>query len=217
MVSGSIDTVIFDLDGTLLYTLEDLTDSTNYALAKFDFPDRTLDEIRQFVGNGVSLLIERAIPEGKDNPHFTECLELFKEHYSANMFNKTKPYDGVIDMLKRLKDEKYNIAVVSNKFEDAVKGLVDKYFYGLVDVAEGQCDCISKKPAPDAVYDVISKLGVVAENCIMIGDSEVDIETANNAGIPCMSVVWGYKDIDFLYAHGASTLIYTPDDILELI
>lgn len=217
MVSDSITTLIFDLDGTLLYTLDDLTDSINYVLSEFGFPLKSIDEIRNSVGNGVYLLIERVIPDGRNNPHFDECVESFKKHYSENMFNKTKPYEGVIDILKRLKTDNYNIAVVSNKFDNAVKELVGRYFNGLIDVSVGQRNGVAKKPAPDAVNEVISTLGVDKSECIFIGDSEVDIETANNAGLPCLSVTWGYKDIDFLYQHGASTLVYSPEDIWELV
>lgn len=218
----SLTTVIFDLDGTLLYTLEDLTDSLNYAMDKFGFPNRTIDEVRKFVGNGVPKLIERAIPEGKENPDYEECLSVFKKHYSENMTNKTKPYDGIIPMLKKLRETGYHLAVVSNKFDSAVKGLCQKYFGDLIDIAIGQRPAkdgkkLCTKPAPDSVFEVMKELGVNQEECIYIGDSEVDIQTARNAGIPCISVIWGYKDIDFLYKNGAETIIYTPDELLELI
>ena len=212
-----IDTIIFDLDGTLLYTIEDLTDSTNYALKHFGYPTRTVEEITNFVGNGVRLLIERAIPDGKDNPNLEECLTLFKTHYSNNMFNKTKPYDNIIDTLKELKKQNYKTAVVSNKFDSAVKELCNKYFEGLINSAVGQRDNVNKKPAPDAVFEVMKELNVTSEQCIYVGDSEVDIKTAENAGIPCISVTWGYKSIDFLYKNGAETLIYSPEEILELV
>ena len=212
-----IDTIIFDLDGTLLYTIEDLTDSTNYALKHFGYQTRTVEEITNFVGNGVRLLIERAIPDGKDNPNLEECLTLFKTHYSNNMFNKTKPYDNIIDTLKELKKQNYKTAVVSNKFDSAVKELCNKYFEGLINSAVGQRDNVNKKPAPDAVFEVMKELNVTREQCIYVGDSEVDIKTAENAGIPCISVTWGYKSIDFLYKNGAETLIYSPEEILELV
>ncbi len=213
----SINTVIFDLDGTLLYTLEDLADSTNYALKFFGYPERTIEEVKEFVGNGVSLLIERAIPDGKQNTNFENCLNMFKQHYSDNMYNKTKPYDGIIELLTSLKQQNYKIAVVSNKFDSAVKKLCEKYFFGLVDSAIGQKENISKKPSPDSVNEVISELNSDKENCIFVGDSEVDIQTAENAGIPCISVVWGYKSLDFLYKNGASMIVYSPEEILELI
>lgn len=213
----AINTIIFDLDGTLLYTIEDLTDSTNFALTKLNFPTRTLEEITRFVGNGVRLLIERAVPEGTDNKDIEECLNIFKEHYSKNMFNKTKPYPDIIEMLKNMKSQGYKTAVVSNKFDTAVKELCRKYFNELIDTAVGQRENINKKPAADGVIEVMKELGVNKEQCIFVGDSEVDIQTAENAEIPCLSVVWGYKSIDFLYSNGAETLIYSPEEILELV
>ena len=213
----AINTIIFDLDGTLLYTIEDLTDSTNFALTKLNFPTRTLEEITRFVGNGVRLLIERAVPEGTDNNDIEECLNIFKEHYSKNMFNKTKPYPDIIEMLKNMKSQGYKTAVVSNKFDTAVKELCRKYFNELIDTAVGQRKNINKKPAADGVIEVMKELGVNKEQCIFVGDSEVDIQTAENAEIPCLSVVWGYKSIDFLYSNGAETLIYSPEEILELV
>ena len=213
----AINTIIFDLDGTLLYTIEDLTDSTNFALTKLNFPTRTLEEITRFVGNGVRLLIERAVPEGTDNNDIEECLNIFKEHYSKNMFNKTKPYPDIIEMLKNMKSQGYKTAVVSNKFDTAVKELCRKYFNELIDTAVGQRKNINKKPAADGVIEVMKELGVNKEQCIFVGDSEVDIQTAENEEIPCLSVVWGYKSIDFLYSNGAETLIYSPEEILELV
>ncbi|MCD8377533.1 MAG: HAD family hydrolase [Candidatus Gastranaerophilales bacterium] len=212
-----ITTVIFDMDGTLLYTLEDLTDSTNYALEKFNYPKRTIEEVQSFVGNGVSMLIERAIPDGQTNPNFDKCLKFFREHYSNNMFNKTRPYNGIIELLQTLKSRGYKIAVASNKFDSAVKKLSKKYFGNLIDKSVGQNENTAPKPSADMVLKVISELGEKRENCIYAGDSEVDIQTAENAGIDCISVVWGYKDIDFLYKNGAITIIYFPEELLELI
>ena len=208
--------VIFDLDGTLLYTLDDLTESTNYALNQFGFPTRTKDEIKNFVGNGVEKLIERAIPNGLQNPKYQECLDTFKIHYSDTMYNQTKPFDGIIDVLTKLKKEHYKLAVVSNKFDTAVKELCNKYFNGLIDIAVGQKQDIEPKPSPDSVNEVISILGLKPSECIYVGDSEVDIQTAKNAGIDCISVTWGYKNIDFLYENGASVFAYIPEDICNL-
>lgn len=213
----SVNTVIFDLDGTLLYTLEDLTDSVNYALSEVNAPQRTIQEIKSFLGNGVYILIKNALPEGADELKISKCISIFKEHYSQNMFNKTKPYDGIIDLLKQLKQNGYKTAVLSNKFDSAVKTLVTHYFDGLIDTAAGQKENIDKKPAPDGVNEIITELNADKSECIMVGDSEVDIQTANNSGIPCISVTWGYKDINFLYNNGAETLIYSPDELLELI
>ena len=211
----SITTVIFDLDGTLLYTLEDLTDSTNYVLEKHGFPKKTIEEVKTYVGNGVSMLIERAIPEGVNNPDFENCLSDFKTHYSKNMYNKTKPYDGIIPLLTKLKGNGYKLAVVSNKYDSAVKSLCKKYFPNFIDIAIGSV--VNVKPSPEMVLNIIKKLGVTNDECIFVGDSEVDIQTAKNADIPCISVIWGYKTIDFLYNNGAETIIYTPDELLELI
>ncbi len=211
--------VIFDLDGTLLNTLEDLTDSTNFALSKFNFPPKTIDQIRHYVGNGVQKLIERAIPEGSNNPNFEKCLNLFKEHYKENMFNKTAPYDGIIPMLKKIKSHKIRTAVVSNKFDDAVKGLCEKYFDGLIDFCAGENELqgIRKKPAPDTVLKVLKVFGIKSEDAIYIGDSEVDIQTAKNADIECISVLWGFKDKEFLLDNGAQILISTPDEIFKYL
>ena len=213
----SINTVIFDLDGTLLYTLEDLTDSVNYALSELNAPQRSVSEIKSFLGNGVHILIKNALPNNAECLRLNKCITIFKEHYSQNMFNKTKPYDGIIDLLKQLKISGYKTAVVSNKFDSAVKILVKHYFDGLIDIAIGQNDDREKKPSPDGVNEIISGLDAQKHECIMVGDSEVDIQTANNSGIPCISVTWGYKDIDFLYDNGAETLIYSPEELLELI
>lgn len=213
----SISTVIFDLDGTLLYTLEDLTDSVNYALSQISAPQRTISEIKSFLGNGVHILIKNALPEDADELKTDKCISIFKEHYTQNMFNKTKPYDGIIDLLKQLKQDGYKTAVISNKFDSAVKILVKHYFDGLIDVAAGQKENIDKKPSADGVNKIITELNADRSECIMVGDSEVDIQTANNSGIPCISVTWGYKDIDFLYNNGAETLIYSPEELLELI
>lgn len=212
-----INTVIFDLDGTLLYTSEDLTDSVNFMLEKFGYNQMTIEQVLNCVGNGVDILIERVIPDGRNNPNYDKCLNTFKTHYSKNMFNKTKPYDDIIKLLTVLKEKGYKTAIVSNKFDNAVKSLSKKYFDGLITCSTGQSEEIPQKPAPDMVLKAIKELGSNLEDCILIGDSEVDIQTATNAGIPCISVVWGYKSIDFLYSNGATTILYSPMELMELI
>ena len=157
-LSNNNKAVIFDLDGTLLYTLENLYESTNYALVQFNYPTRTIEEVRTFVGNGVSKLIERAIPEGLDNPNFEECLQIFKEHYSKTMYEKTRPYDGVVKMLTTLKQNGIICAVVSNKFDSAVKELCAHYFGDLIQAAAGECGDVRKKPCPDGVLKIIKQL-----------------------------------------------------------
>ena len=213
----AIQTVIFDLDGTLLYSLEDLKDSVNFVMKKHGFREYTIDEVREAIGNGVRLLMERILPKDIDKNLFEECLSEFKENYSKNMYNKTKPYDGVLDMLKGLREEGYKIAVLSNKFDSAVKELSNKYFGELVDLAVGQKEGVKEKPSPLGIQEIAKELDTDVETCIMVGDSEVDIQTANNAGIDCISVTWGYKNIDFLYDNGATKLVYAPKDILELL
>ena len=210
---------IFDLDGTLLYTLEDLKYSVNFALDKFNYPVRTLDEIRVFVGNGVKLLMERALPDGIQNPDFDRCLNCFKEHYAKNMYNKTKPFDGIEDMLDILKSRNYRIAVVSNKFDAAVKELCKKYFNGKIELAIGESEAegIRKKPYPDSVLRAMKLLDCDIDKTFYIGDSEVDIQTADNSGLKCISVTWGYKDEKYLISQGAKIIARKPSDILEFL
>ncbi len=207
--------VIFDLDGTLLNTLDDLADSTNYALSKFGYPTRTIEEVRQFVGNGVAKLIERAIPDGKNNPNFEKCLSIFKENYAQNMYNKTAPYNGIIEMLSNLKSKGIKIAVVSNKFDLAVKELCKKYFEGFIDFAAGENEAqgIKKKPAPDTVISVLNEFNFAPEDAVYVGDSDVDIMTAKNSKMPCISVTWGFRDEKFLLENGATILINAPSEI----
>lgn len=211
--------VIFDLDGTLLNTLQDLTHSTNFALKQFNFPQKTMEEVRTFVGNGVSKLIELAIPEGKNNKNFNECLKIFKEHYRQNMYNNTTPYYDIEKILKKLKKQNLKIAVVSNKFDLAVKEICKKYFGNLIDYAYGENEAkgIHKKPAPDSVLQVLKDSGFKTNDAVYIGDSEVDIQTAKNSNIQCISVTWGYKDAQFLIDNGATTIINKPDEILKYL
>lgn len=207
--------IIFDLDGTLLNTLDDLADSTNYALSKFGYPTRTIEEVRQFVGNGVAKLIERAIPEGKNNSNFEKCLSIFKENYAQNMYNRTAPYNGIIEMLSNLKSKGIKIAVVSNKFDLAVKELCKKYFEGFIDFAAGENEAqgIKKKPAPDTVLSVLNEFNFAPEDAVYVGDSDVDIMTAKNSKMPCISVTWGFRDKKFLLENGATILINAPSEI----
>lgn len=214
-----IKLLIFDLDGTLLNTLEDLTDSTNYALKEFNFPARTIEEVRNFVGNGVAKLIERAIPNGRENANFEKCLEVFKQNYAENMNNKTAPYAGIINLLQTLKSKNYKIAVVSNKFDLAVKGLCARYFADLVDIAIGENEKagIKKKPAPDTVNQVLKEFNISNTEAIYIGDSEVDIMTAKNSKMDCISVTWGFKDREFLIENNAKIIVDSPDEIINIL
>ena len=212
-----INTIIFDLDGTLLNTLEGLKNSTNFALKKFNSPEITLEQTRSFVGNGVQKLIERAIPNGEKNPDFEKCLNTFKEHYSKTMYQKTVAYDGIEDMLTELKRKGVKTGVVSNKFDTAVKELCKNYFDGLIIVAIGESPNVRKKPAPDSVLKAMKILGAKPENTLYVGDSDVDIQTAKNSNLKSVGVTWGFRDRELLEKEGADFIINTPCELLELI
>ena len=206
-------TYIFDLDGTLLSTLADLAASTNYALRTHHMPERSLDEVRRFVGNGVKKLMERAIPDGLNNPLFEETFATFRQHYMQHNLDTTQPYPGIMQLLEQLKAEDKNIAVVSNKFYAATRELCRHFFGDLVPVTIGEREDIRKKPAPDTVIEALRELGVDKEGAVYIGDSDVDIMTAKNSGMPCVSVLWGFRDKEFLLEHGATTLISKPEEM----
>ena len=212
----SYDTYIFDLDGTLLDTLADLHASVNYALRSIGMPERSLEEVRTFVGNGVRLLMERAVPDGTDNVRFDEAYQQFRSHYLIHSQDSTCPYPGIMDTLQTLHDEGKQIAVVSNKFYKATEELCRHFFGELVSVAIGEREGIRKKPAPDTVNEALRQLGARCDGAVYIGDSDVDIATARNSGLPCISVLWGFRDKDFLKQHGATTFVTTPCEILLL-
>ena len=210
--------IVFDLDGTLLDTLEDLADSVNYALEKNGLPQRTIEEVRSFVGNGMKNLMERAV--GVERQEFAaKALVDFKAHYTVHCADKTKAYDGIIPLLEELKRRGIALAVLSNKADFAVKELSKRYFGDLLDEAVGENESagIRKKPAPDALFSVVEKLGKDKSKTLYVGDSEVDIQTANNANMPCISVTWGFKDKNFLTENGATYFADVPQDILKFI
>lgn len=207
------ETYVFDLDGTLLDTLRDLAASCNYALRWAEMPERTIDEVRRFVGNGVKKLMERAIPEGLDNPKFETTYETFRKHYLVHSLDTTVPYPQVMDMLGELKERGCHLAVVSNKFYAATQELCCHFFGDYIDVAIGERENIRKKPAPDTVVEALRQLGVGKENAVYVGDSDVDIDTARNCGIPCISVLWGFRDKEFLIQHGGTTFVKEPKEI----
>lgn len=207
------NTIIFDLDGTLLNTLEDLAAAVNYALVQCGQPVRNLDEVRTFVGNGIRNLIIRAVPQGEENPKFEEVFAVFKEYYGAHCNDKTCLYRGVRNLLVQLKEEGCRLAIVSNKADFAVKELQKIYFDGLIEVAIGEKEGILRKPAPDTVNQALRELDSVRKEAVYVGDSEVDIATAQNAGIPCVSVTWGFRDREFLREHGAKVFADTAEDL----
>lgn len=211
------DTVIFDLDGTLLDTLEDLTDSVNFVLALHGFPLRKIEEIRSFVGNGVARLIGLSIPDGINNPQFEKCLSDFRHHYSSNMQNKTGAYNGIMELLEQLSKENYKIAIVSNKFDKAVKELNQCYFQKYIKIAIGESENVSKKPAPDTVFKALEELGSIPGKAVYVGDSEVDVKTARNSGTVCVGVTWGFRSREVLESKGADYIIDKPQELLDII
>lgn len=213
------DTLIFDLDGTLLNTLDDLADAVNYALAQMGWPAHTTDEVRGFVGNGVKLLIDRAAPQSSTPEERRRCLDLFKERYKAHMTDKTAPYPGIPDMLGALSKRGCRLAVCSNKFDAAVKALAQDFFPSALDAAAGEDEAhgIPKKPHPAMVHAIMDALGAVPERTVYVGDADTDIDTARNAGIHCISVTWGFRDEGFLRTHGAEVLAHTPEELVGLV
>ena len=208
-------TYIFDLDGTLLDTLDDLASAVNYALRTYGMPEHSRDAIRRFVGNGVRMLMIRAVPDGEQNPKFEEVFETFRKYYMQHSLDTTRPYDGIPEMLSALRQRGCRLAVVSNKFDAATKELCKHFFPNTIEVAVGEHEAegIRKKPAPDTVIEALSQLGVSSKNAVYVGDSDVDLETACNAALPCISVLWGFRDRDFLLAHGATTFITSPKEL----
>ena len=196
-------TIIFDLDGTLLNTLDDIHLSINYALKKFGYEEHSINETRNFVGSGIQKAIERAIPKVTDISELQLITECFKTYYKDNMYAHTKPYDGIIDMLKILKQKGYKTAVLSNKYDIAVKSLVKRYFENFIDISIGESETIRRKPQIDGINKIITELNTDIKSSIFIGDSEIDIQTAKNADIPCISVLWGFKTKEFLIQNGA--------------
>ena len=209
--------VIFDLDGTLLDTLEDLRNSVNAALAEFGLPLRTLDEVRCFVGNGVRKLMIRAVPQGEEHPKFEQIFDYFKKHYGVHCNDTTEPYPDVIHLLNELKARGIRMGIVSNKIDSAVKELANIYFEGYMQSAIGEKEGVARKPAPDTAVHAMMELDVTPEHALYVGDSDVDIATAQNAGMECISVTWGFRDEEFLVQHGATNLIQQPLELLRYI
>lgn len=209
-------TYIFDLDGTLLDTLGDLTASVNYAMRTHGMPEHSIDDVRRFVGNGVRKLMERAIPQGTGNPLFEETFATFRQYYMAHSLDTTKPYEGIPETLVELQKRGCRLAVVSNKMMAATQELIRHFFPGTIEVAIGEHEAegIRKKPAPDTVLAALRQLGVGKEGAVYVGDSDVDIMTARNSGLPCISVLWGFRDRDFLIQHGAETFVSVPSELI---
>lgn len=210
--------IVFDLDGTLLNTLDDLTDSVNFALGQYALPTRTREEVRSFIGNGIAKLIQRAVGEQYAGKH-ADVLAEFKRYYGTHCKVKTRAYDGMDALLRDLREHNVLTAVLSNKADFAVKLLADEYFPNTFFMAQGENEQagIRKKPAPDALYAIMEQAGVTQAETLYVGDSEVDIQTANNAGVDCVSVTWGFKEEEFLRENGATCIARTPAEILRFL
>ena len=213
------NTYIFDLDGTLLE--QDLANSVNYALRQYGLPEHSLDDVRRFVGNGVRLLMERAVPDGAQHPQFETVFATFRQYYMEHSLDTTRPYEGLVETIHELKQRGCRLAVVSNKMMAATQELV-AHFFPEIEVAIGEHEAagIRKKPAPDTVYEALRQLGLVVggfpADTVYVGDSDVDIATARNSGLPCISVLWGFRDKPFLLEHGATTFVSTPQELLTI-
>lgn len=209
--------MIFDMDGTILDTLEDLTDSLNYVLKAHAFPERTLEEVRSFVGNGIRKLVERGLPAGTSPDIAEKVYQDFMAYYQEHCADKTKPYDGVIELIQKLREDGRKTAVVSNKADDAVQILCKQYFDRLFDAAVGVKPTSQRKPSPDMVDEILKKLNIDRSEAVYIGDSEVDLATAKNAGMDCICVAWGFRGRKFLESMGAEWIVSAPEEIRNFI
>jgi len=208
--------LIFDMDGTILDTIEDITNAVNYILGKYNMPLRSVDEVKFFVGNGLKKTLLRSVPSGTGEAFVDETYPEFTAYYKEHSREKTKPYEGIVDVITELKDRGYKLAVVSNKRHEAVLELCEEFFCGCFDIAMGDQEGINIKPAPDMVESVLEKSGCKKEDAIYIGDSDVDIMTAYNSGLSCISVSWGFRSREFLIEHKADVIIDSPGELLEM-
>lgn len=211
------DLAIFDMDGTILNSIEDLMNSLNYGLECCGLPMRTLEEVTRFVGNGSRRLMESGVPQGTPAEVIDRVHRIFKEHYAIHYNDTTKPYEGILQLLEDLQAAECKTAVLSNKMEDAVKKLEASHFEGLFDEARGERPGVARKPAPDGIEGILQDLGVVKERTVYIGDSEVDLETAHHAGVDCLIVGWGFRSPEFLKERGAKEVLESPSQILKRI
>lgn len=217
MTEKHFTAVVFDFDGTLLDTLADLSASVNHALSEQGLPPRTPDEVRVALGYGYRYLIEHCVPENTPENVVNDTLKIFSEYYYNHNLTYTCPYKGIPETLKELQRKGYKMGIVSNKNMAAVKELAEHFFKGVISVAIGESAEVRRKPAPDTVLTVLKELGATPEESLYVGDSEVDIVTAKNAGMECLSVGWGFRTAEFLKAHGATTIINKPEEIADFV
>ncbi len=215
-----LDTIIFDLDGTLLDTLDDLANSVNYALRTHQLKERSIKDIRRFLGNGIRYLMTNAVDNAVTGDDFEAVFQTFRTHYVAHCLDTTRPYTGIMQLLETLKSKQIKMAIVSNKLDPAVQELAERFFKGYIDSAVGESKTVRRKPNPDAVLKAMHDLGTTADHAIYVGDSEVDLETAKNAGLPCALVTWGFRDEDFLRSlplQRDTHFINQPAELLKLV
>jgi len=209
--------VIFDLDGTLLNTLGDLRAATNHALEVRGLPPHSMEEIRQFIGNGIRLLICRAMPEGTTEAEIDAALDDFKAYYAAHIHDRTVPYDGIPQLLTALRKRGIQVAVLSNKIDSASQQLIEYFFPGKTDVVFGEHVGVPRKPDPTSCRMVMQQLGVQPEQVLYVGDSGTDMQTAKNAGLYAVGVTWGFRSKEVLLKYGADVLVHQPEQILQIL
>lgn len=209
--------VIFDMDGTILNTLEDLKNATNYSLRQFGMPERSLEEVRMFVGNGIRKLVERAVPAGTPKEKIDQVLDVFLEYYEIHSADNTSPYPGILELVEKLKKSGIKTAVSTNKADVPAQELGREYFNGIFDLIVGQQDGLKVKPAPDSVNKILSILDIQKKDAIYIGDSDVDVQTAKNSGLDFIGVSWGFRGREFLEKNGAKNIVDNANEILDLV
>lgn len=209
--------VIFDMDGTILNTLEDLKNATNYSLRQFGMPERSLEEVRMFVGNGIRKLVERAVPAGTSEEKIAQILDVFLEYYEIHSADNTSPYPGILELVEKLKKSGIKTAVSTNKADVPAQELGREYFNGIFDLIVGQQDGLKVKPAPDSVNKILSILDIQKKDAIYIGDSDVDVQTAKNSGLDFIGVSWGFRGREFLEKNGAKNIVDNANEILNLV
>lgn len=213
-----LNTVVFDLDGTLLDTLGDLAGSVNYALRKHGLRECSLQEVRSFLGNGIVRLMQNAVKKAVEGVAFEEVFQTFRSHYLEHCLDTTQPYPGILPMMEKLRESGVKIAIVSNKLHPAVQELNRRFFADLVTSAVGESETVRRKPHPDGVLKALEELGSRPEEAVYVGDSEVDWETARQAGLRCVLVLWGFRDEDFLRGlPGVQAYLKSPDDLLRVV
>ena len=212
-----ITTIVFDLDGTLLDTLQDLANAVNHALSSHGLPARSLAEVRSFLGNGIRYLVERSVPEGLPAEQLEKVFQTFRQYYMEHCLDQTQPYEGIMPLMEKLHSRGYKMAIVSNKLHPAVQELNERFFARYVSSAVGESATVRRKPNPDAVLAALAELGSCREEAVYVGDSEVDLATARNAGLPCISVLWGFRDKGFLEQQGATCCIARPEELLDVL